>query len=387
MLQPGQRPKVDHYPEHLLVVAYALTVDPAPTSCAATRSACSSPRNALVTVREDEAFDIAEVIRRWDNAPGLAGSGVAFLLHGVLDYAVDTHFDAVQQLDTEIDALEDQLFDERSHRRRPCSGARSSCARAWSRSAGWCCRCARWSTPSCGATSTWSTTGITPYFQDVYDHVLRVAEWTDSLRDLLANILETRLALRSNRLNVIMKKVTSWAAIIAVPTAVTGFYGQNLPYPGFAQRGDSGCPLWSSWSHPAASTSPSRSRTGSESNEPMSEAPTDVALARRCAEMLYARDRASQHLGMTIEAVGPGRATVTMHVTETMINGHDICHGGYVRAGRPTRAFAFACNTYDRVTVAAGLDVTFLRSGPARRYPHRDSSRAGRGWARAGYTT
>jgi magnesium transporter len=74
---------------------------------------------------------------------------------------------------------------------------------------------------------------LAPYFQDVYDHVLRVSEWTDSLRDLLANILETRLTLRGNRLNVIMKQVTSWAAIIAVPTAVTGFYGQNVPYPGF----------------------------------------------------------------------------------------------------------------------------------------------------------
>ena len=74
---------------------------------------------------------------------------------------------------------------------------------------------------------------IQPYYQDVYDHVVRVTEWADSLRDLLSNILEARLALRGNRLNVVMKKVTSWAAIIAVPTAVTGFYGQNLPYPGF----------------------------------------------------------------------------------------------------------------------------------------------------------
>ena len=77
---------------------------------------------------------------------------------------------------------------------------------------------------------------MAPYFQDVYDHVLRVGEWTDSLRDLLANILETRLTLRSNRINIIMKKVTSWAAIIAVPTAVTGFYGMNVPYPGFEQQ-------------------------------------------------------------------------------------------------------------------------------------------------------
>jgi magnesium transporter len=77
---------------------------------------------------------------------------------------------------------------------------------------------------------------IGPYFQDVYDHVLRATEWTESLRDLVATILETNLAIQGNRQNAIMKKVTSWAAIIAVPTAVTGFYGMNVPYPGFARQ-------------------------------------------------------------------------------------------------------------------------------------------------------
>ena len=77
---------------------------------------------------------------------------------------------------------------------------------------------------------------MTPYYQDVYDHVLRATEWTESLRDLVATIVETNLTIQGNRLNVIIKKVTSWAAIIAVPTAITGFYGQNLPYPGFAER-------------------------------------------------------------------------------------------------------------------------------------------------------
>jgi magnesium transporter len=74
-----------------------------------------------------------------------------------------------------------------------------------------------------------------PYFQDVYDHVLRATEWTESLRDLVSTILETNLTIQGNRLNTITKKVTSWAAIIAVPTAVTGYYGMNVPYPGFAR--------------------------------------------------------------------------------------------------------------------------------------------------------
>ena len=50
----------------------------------------------------------------------------------------------------------------------------------------------------------------------------------------MTTILETNITIQGNRMNLIMKKVTSWAAIIAVPTAITGFYGQNLPYPGFA---------------------------------------------------------------------------------------------------------------------------------------------------------
>jgi magnesium transporter len=74
-----------------------------------------------------------------------------------------------------------------------------------------------------------------PFFQDVYDHVLRATEWTEGLRDLVTSILETNLTIQGNRLNIITKKVTSWAAIIAVPTAITGFYGQNVPYPGFGK--------------------------------------------------------------------------------------------------------------------------------------------------------
>ena len=66
--------------------------------------------------------------------------------------------------------------------------------------------------------------------------MLRATEWTETLRDLVTTIVETNLTIQGNRLNLIIKKVTSWAAIIAVPTAITGFYGQNVPYPGFARR-------------------------------------------------------------------------------------------------------------------------------------------------------
>src|SRR5260370_24012958 len=77
---------------------------------------------------------------------------------------------------------------------------------------------------------------LMPYCQDVYDHALRATEWTESLRDLVTTILETNLTIQGNRMNIITKKVTSWAAIIAVPTFITGFYGMNVPYPGFSHQ-------------------------------------------------------------------------------------------------------------------------------------------------------
>ncbi len=74
-------------------------------------------------------------------------------------------------------------------------------------------------------------------YADLYDHVLRVSEWTESLRDMVTTVFETNLSLQDARLNIVMKKLTGWAAIIAVPTAITGFYGQNVLYPGIETVG------------------------------------------------------------------------------------------------------------------------------------------------------
>jgi acyl-CoA thioesterase len=78
---------------------------------------------------------------------------------------------------------------------------------------------------------------------------------------------------------------------------------------------------------------------------------------------MYAADRASQLLGIEITKVGPGRATARMRVTDSMINGHDIAHGGYVFLLADT-AFAFAGNSYGRVSLAAAADIVFV--APAR---------------------
>src|SRR3954467_10506178 len=82
--------------------------------------------------------------------------------------------------------------------------------------------------------------------------------------------------------------------------------------------------------------------------------------ARRSADAMWAGDRASQALGMTLESVGPGSATVSMTVTDDMVNGHAIGHGGLTFTLADS-AFAFACNSYNRSTVAAGAEIRFRR--------------------------
>jgi acyl-CoA thioesterase len=86
------------------------------------------------------------------------------------------------------------------------------------------------------------------------------------------------------------------------------------------------------------------------------------ALARACAEAMWAEDHASPSLGMKLESVGPGRAVMTMTVTATMVNGHGICHGGFIFSLADS-AFAFACNSHGDRAVAQHCAITFLRPG------------------------
>ncbi len=92
---------------------------------------------------------------------------------------------------------------------------------------------------------------------------------------------------------------------------------------------------------------------------PMPEA---QQLAERVRDAMWAGDRASRGLGMQVLEVGPGRAELSMTVREDMLNGHDICHGGLITTLADS-AFAFACNSYNEVSVAAGFSCDLLAPG------------------------
>ncbi|HKS49784.1 MAG TPA: magnesium transporter CorA family protein [Amycolatopsis sp.] len=234
-VQEHQRPKLDRYDTHWFLTAYTVRLDTETGMLATSELAAFITEGALVTVRKDDHIDIDDIVERWDSAAELAKGGVGFLLHGVLDHIVDGHFDVVQSLDEQIEGLEDLVFadrvDHRDMQRRSLRLRKSLVSLR---------RVVLPMREVVNSLLRHDHRGLVddelvPYYQDVYDHVLRASEWTESLRDLITTIRETQLNLQGNRLNMIMKKVTSWAAIIAVPTAITGFYGQNVPYPGYGQ--------------------------------------------------------------------------------------------------------------------------------------------------------
>lgn len=234
-LEMHDRAKLDRYATHLFLSCFSATIDAASGELTKTGVSAFIVHNALVTV-VDEDFAVDEMVARWDAEPELSRYGVGFLVHGLVDYVADSYLSAAQVLDDQLEGLEDMLFDDRPADRemqRRTFMLRKSLVRL-----------RRVVLPMREAILGlqrhdlgYFDPELQPYFGDVYDHVLRSTEWLDSMREMVGTVYETHLSVRSNRLNIIMKQVTSWAAIIAVPTAITGFYGQNVPYPGFGRVG------------------------------------------------------------------------------------------------------------------------------------------------------
>jgi magnesium transporter len=229
-----ERPKLDRYPTHLFLSTYAMSLVADQPLHLTQVSAFVLPQ-ALVTVHRAD-FDIDPVVKAWDDGLEMVEFGGRGLLYGLLDVIVDGYLACLQQLDDQIEDAEDRLFDDPPRSgtdiqrrtyllRRQLTGVRKvvlpmrDVADAMLRH----------------AELHSEQPDILERLRDLRDHVIRANEWNDALRDVIATMFETGLSLADARLNQIVRKLSGWAAIIAVPTAVTGFYGQNLPYPGYQQ--------------------------------------------------------------------------------------------------------------------------------------------------------
>lgn len=241
-LRAHQRPKLDHYDDHLFLSCRAARIDANDVALVESEINVFIGESWLITVRPDETFDIDQVLERWDRSPDLTDAGISFLLYGLLDVVVDTYFEAVELVDLYIDDISESIFSDQ-----PIG---PDGQQEWFHMRRSLFRLHRLAVPMREMVSSLMrrdhllvTERLFPYYQDVYDHILRITESTDAMRDLVGTIVETNLSLRDYRQNQVMKKVSSWAAIIAVPTLITGFYGMNVPYPGFADRWGVGASL------------------------------------------------------------------------------------------------------------------------------------------------
>jgi magnesium transporter len=232
-----ERPKAVRYATHTFMTTYVVQFHPVTDRVTTGRVSAFSTKHAFVTVRLDESLDIDAVVRRWDDNGDLIKYGPRTLIHGLLDEIVDGYFEFVEALDDAIEQVEDILFAEDAKSGRQVSKTTFKLRRSL-------VQARRVILPMREVVTTITHRAsidedapeLMPFYADLYDHVQRAAEWTESLRDMISSIFETNMSLADTRMNTVMKKLTAWAAIIAVPTAVTGYFGQNVPYPGFGQH-------------------------------------------------------------------------------------------------------------------------------------------------------
>jgi magnesium transporter len=229
-----ERPKLDRYHDHMFMNVYAVAVDTAGTQPSLTKHEISSfiTERALITVRKSDA-DVAALLERWDAEPDLGiRGGVGFLVYGLLDLIVDSHYAAARALDEAMDVTEDRILDEggapRAVRRygfalRKTLAALRRPVAPMPDVIGQVMR----------ADSHMMNDHLAPYYWDIDDHAQRATDTIDHARERINELLEADLAEQSNSLNDITRKLAAWAAIIAVPTALTGYFGQNLPYWGY----------------------------------------------------------------------------------------------------------------------------------------------------------
>ena len=223
-LSPHQRPKAEQYEGYYFLVCYLVDGDPKgihPRELAA----FVAPRY-LVTVRKDPDIDLAAVVKQWEAHPDRLAGGGGAMLYVLLDHVVDGYFETVDGLEERTEDLEEQVLadDDVGDARKAIFALRKELFRV-----------RRAVAPLRDVLDSLQrrtlpvvTVPLEPYYRDVYDHVLRITDYIDTLRDILSSVFDAHLSAVSNRLNETVKRLTSWAAIVAVPTLIASIYGMNF---------------------------------------------------------------------------------------------------------------------------------------------------------------
>lgn len=240
--------KVDWIDTSLIAVMAAVSFDSGNELIREPVSVLAGPRAVIVLAGETQREELCRALVRASAA--ILADGIPAALHAVVDHLVDGYSQVLREMEDEVDKLSESLFDDKplvkqdqlnafklrrslAQLRRsttPMRDIAATLANAAGRAAA-----RHGADPGTATDAAEVLLGVRSVreFSDVADHAEHASQGADTLRDVISSMYETNLALADVHLNTVMKKLTGWAAIIAVPTLITGFMGMNVPYPGF----------------------------------------------------------------------------------------------------------------------------------------------------------
>jgi magnesium transporter len=227
--EPGQRPKLEVFDTDALLIGYAHDEDPTDLP----EVVLFFSARWLVSVRRrNRAGRTFEIEKARDYYERVRNSSidVGMLLYALLDDMVDGYFDTVDVAEERIVAIEERLFDDEPDNEREIQQSMLEVRRGL-------IELRRHVEPMRDVVLEmlhrqipWIADETLVYFQDVLDRLLRVVDGVDVQRELLGNVVDAQLGLQANRMNKVMKKMTSWGAILIAATLIAGIYGMNFEH-------------------------------------------------------------------------------------------------------------------------------------------------------------
>lgn len=224
-LRGRQRPKIERYPGYFFMVVYSARVNDSRERMALNELHLFLGEAFIITVHDHRVREVSEVVARWRTSPEQLPD-VGALAHALLDAVVDDYFPVLEHLDDRTEEMEKFVFHAQEPVRMqeilalrhelvvfrkvvsPLREVLSSLLR----------RDLPFLRPE-----------LLPYFQDVFDHTIRIVEEIDTLRELITALLEAHLAVASNQLNATMRVMTAWSIILMAVAVIAGIYGMNFP--------------------------------------------------------------------------------------------------------------------------------------------------------------
>ncbi|HEY7557180.1 MAG TPA: magnesium/cobalt transporter CorA [Candidatus Binatia bacterium] len=226
IVHQNQRPKLESFDDYVYLAVHPLLhkntweIEPSELDLLV-------GKRWIVSVHYGPLSGVIENSRLNDRIPRALGRGTDFLLYTLLDLVIDAYFPLLDEIEDEIDSLEDQLLAR-------ASSVDMSRLLALKRSLVRIRRAVSPQREVFNELTRHDFPFIHPenvvYFRDVYDHLIRIVEELDSLRDILSSLLEIYLASTSNQLNLTMKRLTAWGTIFVIITAIAGIYGMNFEF-------------------------------------------------------------------------------------------------------------------------------------------------------------